>query len=208
MSITMNSLARLSAGRKILLWSLLLGVLAGLYFYLVYLPNSELLERKTQEMGRLEGQVRELRLIAANIKRFQAEAAKLREELKVAMAQLPTTKEIPSLLANVSNLGREAGLEFLLFRPGPEVNREFYAEIPVEIRVKGSYHHVAVFFDKVGRLPRIVNISGVVMEGVREMAGRTEITTSCTATTFKFIEKETAPPAGDRRNEKGAPAKK
>jgi type IV pilus assembly protein PilO len=178
--------------------ALFLVAILGLYFYLVYIPKSEVLDKKVAEMNRLETQVRELRIIAANVKRFQAEAAKLKEELKLAMAQLPTSKEIPSLLANVSNLGKESGLEFLLFRPVPEVTREFYAEIPVEIRVKGTYKDVAIFFDKVGKMPRIVNIAGVTMEGAKETLGRWEIMTSCTATTFKFIEKE----ASDQEKEK------
>ena len=71
-------------------------VILGLYFYFIYIPKSEVLTQKTAEMGKLETQVRELRIIAANIKRFQAEAAKLREELQLAIAQLPTSKEIPS----------------------------------------------------------------------------------------------------------------
>ena len=161
-------------------------------------------------MGRLEKQVRELRTIAANMKRFQAEAAKLREELNTAMMQLPTSKEIPSLLASVSDLGRDAGLEFLLFRPTPELTKEFYAEIPVEIKVKGTYSNVAVFFDKVSKLPRIVNISGVAMDAPKEVRGRWEITTSCTATTFKFLEKEAVDLAKDKSKDekKGTPAEK
>ena len=71
----------------------------------------------------LERQVRELRIVAANMKRFQAEAAKLREELKLAITQLPTSKEIPTLLSNISQLGKDSGLEFILFKPTPEVAR-------------------------------------------------------------------------------------
>jgi len=174
----------------------------GLYFYLVYLPKSEVLTQKNGELGKLETQVRELKIIAANVKRFQAEAAKLREELQFAITQLPTSKEIPSLLSSVSNLGKESGLEFLLFRPTPEVNREFYAEIPVEIKVRGTYHDVALFFDKVGKLPRIVNINGVSMDGAKEAFGRWEIITVCTATTFKFIEKEALDLAKEKDKDK------
>ena len=150
------------------------------------------------------GARQELRIIAVNLKRFQEEAAKLREELKFAITQLPTSKEIPSLLANVSNLGKDSGLEFLLFRPMPEVNRDFYAEIPVEIKVRGTYHDVAAFFDKVGKLPRIVNIHSVAMDGAKEAGGRWEIITACTATTFKFIEKDAADLAKekDKKDEK------
>jgi len=189
MAITLETIVKLPTSRKILILAGLVAVMIGLYVYLIYWPNLELLKKKKAEMGGLENQVRELRIVAANMKRFQAEAAKLREELQVAVTQLPTSKEIPTLLSNVSQLGKESGLEFLLFKPAPEVSREFYAEIPVEIRVKGTYHNVALFFDRVGRLPRIVNISEVSMENAKEAFGRWEINTACTATTFKFIEK-------------------
>lgn len=207
MAITLDTIVKLPKSRKILILACLLVGLLGLYGYLVYIPTSEELEKKKAEMSKLETQLRELRTVAANMKRFQAEAAKLREELGLAMAQLPTSKEIPSLLANVSNLGKEAGLEFLLFRPTPEVNREFYAEIPVELKIRGTYNDVAVFFDKVGKLPRIVNIADVTMEGAKEVHGRWEIITSCTATTFKFIEKAITDQAKDIKSEekKGAP---
>ncbi len=192
MAITIESIVKLPTSKKVPILIVLMALILGLYFYLVYLPKSEVLNQKTAEMAKLETQVRELRIIAANMKRFQTEAAKLREELQLAITQLPTSKEIPSLLANISNLGKDAGLEFLLFRPMPEINRDFYAEIPVEIKVRGTYHDVAVFFDKVGKLPRIVNINAVSMDGVKEIAGRWEIITACTATTFKFIEKSAA----------------
>ena len=202
MAITFDTIVKLPASRKVLILALILVAILGLYFYFIYIPKSEVLDKKVSEMGRLETQVRELRIIAANMKRFQAEAAKLREELKLAMAQLPTSKEIPSLLANVSNLGKDSGLEFLLFRPVPEVTREFYAEIPVEIRVKGTYSNVAIFFGKVGKMSRIVNIAGVTMEGAKETFGRWEIMTTCTATTFKFIEKEASDQEKDKTGQK------
>ncbi len=209
MAITLDTIVKLPASRKIMILILILVAILGLYFYLVYIPKSEVLDKKVAEMGRLEIQVRELRIIAANMKRFQAEAAKLREELKLAITQLPTSKEIPSLLANISNLGKDSGWEFLLFRPVPEVTREFYAEIPVEIRVKGTYQNVALFFSKVGKMPRIVNITGLAMDGAKETMGKWEIMTACTATTFKFIEKEATDQEKEKTSAKGVtPTKK
>jgi len=208
-AITLDTIVKLPASRKILILGLILVAIVGVYFYLIYIPKSEMLDKKVAEMGRLETQVRELRIIAANMKRFQAEAAKLREELKLAITQLPTSKEIPSLLANISNLGKDSGLEFLLFRPVPEVTREFYAEIPVEIRVRGNYRDVAIFFSKVAKMPRIVNITGVNMDGAKETMGKWEIMTSCTATTFKFIEKEASEQEKEKASAKGVtPTKK
>jgi len=207
MAITLETIAKMSFSRKILILGILVAVMVGLYIYLGYLPKQEDLKKKKVEMAALEGQVRELRIVAANMKRFQAEAAKLREELKVAITQLPTSKEIPSLLSNISQLGKDSGLEFLLFKPAGEVSKDFYAEIPVEIRVRGTYNNVALFFDKVGKLPRIVNISEVGMDNAKEAFGRWEINTSCTATTFKFVERDAAELAKDKKDQKPGESK-
>lgn len=210
MAITLDSIVKLSKSTKIFILVVLLGGILGIYFYSFYLPQQETLQKKRAEMEMLERQVRELRVIAANMKRFQEEVAKLREELKLAVSQLPTSKEIPSLLSTISKLGTESGLEFLLFRPLPEVNRDFYAEIPVAIKVKGNYHNVALFFDKVGKLPRIVNINAVSMDNAKQTAGRWEVQTSCTATTFKFIERQPIDLAKEKKTtgEKGARPRK
>jgi type IV pilus assembly protein PilO len=209
-AITLDSIVKLSKSTKIFILVVLLGGILGIYFYSFYLPQQETLQKKRAEMELLERQVRELRVIAANMKRFQEEVAKLREELKLAVSQLPTSKEIPSLLSTISKLGTESGLEFLLFRPLPEVNRDFYAEIPVAIKVKGNYHNVALFFDKVSKLPRIVNINAVSMDNAKQTAGRWEVQTSCTATTFKFIERQPIDLAKEKKTagEKGAPPRK
>lgn len=207
MAITLETIVKLPTSRKIIILGVLVLAIIGLYFYLIYWPNLELLKKKKAEMGALENQVRELRIVAANMKRFQAEAAKLREELNLAITQLPTSKEIPTLLSNISQLGKESGLEFLLFKPAPEVNKDFYSEIPVEIRVRGTYHNVALFFDKVGKLPRIVNINEVGMDNVKEVFGRWDINTACTATTFKFIERDAVEAAKDKKDRKGGATK-
>jgi type IV pilus assembly protein PilO len=207
MAITLETIVKLPTSKKILILGVLVAVVVGLYVYLIYWPNQELLKKKKVEMAALESQVRELRIVAANMKRFQAESAKLREELKVAITQLPTSKEIPALLTSISRLGKDSGLEFLLFKPAGEVSKEFYAEIPVEIRVRGSYNNVALFFDKVGKLPRIVNISEVGMDNAKEAFGRWEINTSCTATTFKFVERDAAELAKDKKDQKPGESK-
>lgn len=202
MAITFDRIVKLSTAKKILILAALMVLIWGLYFYMIYLPKSEVLNKRNAELTKLETQLQQLKIVALDVKRFQSEAAKLREELQLAITQLPTSKEIPSLLASVSNLGKESRLEFLLFRPTPEVNREFYAEIPVEIRVRGIFNDVALFFDKVGKLPRIVNINGVSMDSAKEVHGRWEIVTSCTATTFKFIEKDATELAKENKENK------
>jgi type IV pilus assembly protein PilO len=145
------------------------------------------------------------RSIAENKDQFQRDVEKLNEELSRALKELPNQREIPGLLRNVSHLGRKNGLEFQLFQPLPEVRRDFYAEVPVRIEVTGTYHEVALFFDRVGKLPRIVNIRNIEMEDPEERSGRIILNTSGDAVTYRFIEQsegaseQSAPAAEPRR---------
>ena len=122
-------------------------------------------------------------------------------EFKTALKALPDKREIPSLLTSVSRVGIESGLEFLLFQPQPEVMKEFYAEIPVSIRISGGYHNVALFFDRVARLPRIVNIKNIKMN---KSKGSLKLTTTCTAVTYRFVETPKKKPVkkGKKRKKK------
>ncbi len=115
------------------------------------------------------------------------------EQFKLVTRQLPEKEEIPSLLASISQSGKDSGLNFMLFQPKPEINKEFYAEIPVAMKVTGSYHSVATFFEKVSKLSRIVNITNIRI--TPDEKSKT-LTTSCTAVTYKFIE------VGDKANKK------
>jgi type IV pilus assembly protein PilO len=91
------------------------------------------------------------------------------------------------LLTSISDSGQRVGLEFLLFEPKPESPKEFYAEIPVAMSIKADYHNLATFFDQVARLSRIVNIRDIRMGRAKGDSGQ-ELSTSCTAVTYKFIE--------------------
>jgi len=93
------------------------------------------------------------------------------------------------VLKTVSELGKESGLEFLLFRPGKQVPKDFYAEVPLELGILGRYHDLAIFFDKVGKLSRIVTIEDINFgKAVPSDEGGMELTVSCRAVTFKFAE--------------------
>jgi type IV pilus assembly protein PilO len=93
------------------------------------------------------------------------------------------------LLRNISDVGKDSGLDFLKFAPKGETSKEFYAEIPVEISVTGGFHDFGAFVDSVSRLPRIVNVSNVVFQSPRVSRGKAEMKIKCTATTFRFIRK-------------------
>ena len=102
-------------------------------------------------------------------------------------------------MSSVSQSGRDAGLDFLLFQPEPEKNQDFYAEIPVSMKVAGNYHNVALFFDKVARLSRIVNIDDIKMTSTK---GNTDLITSCKAVTYRFVETKPEKASSSKKKKK------
>jgi type IV pilus assembly protein PilO len=172
-----------------------IGILAGtillvfaLYYSFVYSPRSDEIAKlkDSVEIARNEKQVKFSK--AANMPRLQAELREMEAKLKEAMAQLPDRKEIPDLLTSLSNKAREAGLEILLFRPRAENFQEFYAEIPVDIVVKGGFFNAVAFFDDVSKLNRIVNIDNIDFRNPRVSGDQVTMDISNLATTYRFLD--------------------
>jgi len=176
-----------------------------LYAYFLYWPRSTEIAEKEQQREELKKDRDRKAQLIANLDKTRKEVAQLEGDLKTAAAQLPTTKEIPDLLSNISSLGRESGLEVLQFKQRPEQFEDFYAEVPVDILVRGTYHQVAAFFDKVGHMARIVNVSNVGIKSPPKIEGESvTVDTSCAAVTFRFLdEAERERIAKQREKEKG-----
>ncbi len=187
---------------------LLVGSLAFLflmYTYFIYWPRSAAIAEKETRRDQLQHERDRKAALAANLDRARAEVAKLDGDLRSAIAQLPDTKEIPDLLSNISSLGRESGLEILQFKQRPEQFEEFYAAVPVDILVRGTYSQVETFFDKVSHMARIVNVTNVAVRNAPKPAGDiVSLDTSCAAVTFRFLdEAERERVAKQKEKEKG-----
>jgi type IV pilus assembly protein PilO len=159
-------------------------LLAGLFIYFVYLPYSEEIAKSRDEIAKLQQKLNQAVVRARALKKFEAEYSEVDAQFQEALKLLPNTKEIPSLLKSITQLGTDSQLEFLNFSPQRERPQDFFMEIPVSIEVKGTYHNVAVFFDKVGQMERIVNILNVSMTPQKERS--TILTTRCDAVTYRF----------------------
>ncbi|RMG44741.1 MAG: pilus assembly protein PilO [Candidatus Dadabacteria bacterium] len=155
------------------------------YFYSSKLEEYRKLSDKIEE---LNNNIAHEKRLARSLPRVKEEVKELNLKLKMALAELPDKREIPDLLTSISNLARDAGLEIIYFKPKGENLKDFYAEVPVSMSVRGTYHQVATFFDEVGNLPRIVNIKLVEMKNPRKSDDRIRITTDCVATTFRYLD--------------------
>lgn len=181
---------------------MLLAVMAlvGVAFvFLLYLPKVEEYSTLQKQNEQVQSKLQEDRRIAANLPRFKAEYERMKEQLDQALTELPNEKEIPSLLTTIATLAKENGLDVLLFKPEKERPQGFYAEVPVSLKLLGSYHQVATFFYAVSDLPRIVNIGKVSISLGKSGAGSTQLAVDCLAVTFRFLEGNPAPGKGGRK---------
>jgi type IV pilus assembly protein PilO len=161
-------------------------IAAALYFGAIK-PTSEKIDSALREQETLTEQRDENRDIAENRDRWERRVERLNEELAKAVKELPNDREIPELVRRISSIGKKIGLEFALFQPLPEVKRDFYADVPVKLKVEGSYHEVATFFDRIGKLNRIVNIRNISMHDPGERSGKIILTIEGTAVTYRFL---------------------
>jgi type IV pilus assembly protein PilO len=195
MAISMDSMLKLPTSKKVSILVVILVVIAGLYLYVFFLPGRNELNKTRIELSRLTKELNESKAITRELQKFKEQIAKLNEELKTALTQLPNEKEIPEILKNISSLGKESNLEFTLFRPKPEEPQQFYAKVPIELVVLGNYHNIGLFFDKVSKLPRIINVVDFNMTRAKDVKGKISETenlvkTSCMINTYRFIEKK------------------
>ena len=178
---------RLSKLQRILISGVLFALIVGIFVYLLYWPKFENIKQLNTQLEKLEKKLKTAKRNAADLKKFQAKMKEAEVQFRMAMQKLPEKEEIPSLLTSISDSGQQAGLEFLLFEPKPEKIKEFYAEIPVAMSIKGDYHNLAIFFDQVARLSRIVNIQNIQMANAKNKSSK-DLSTSCMAVTYKFVE--------------------
>lgn len=177
---------------------ILLGLLAAGLLYgwwaLLFQPAWDERDRLQIQLAGLEQQLFQKKRIAANLPQLEAEIKQLQERLKASVARLPEEKEIPTLLTQVNSLGEESGLAFTLFRPQAAVKKDFYAEVPIQVRVEGSFHALGAFFDRIGKMERIVNIGALSVApapatgpGGRRRGPDMTIIADFSATTFTFV---------------------
>ena len=172
-----------------------IGILAGLvvflmvigYFY-VYLPGDDQVTKLAEEITGVRADRDKKKALSVNLPKLQKELQEWDAKLKAAVAQLPDRKEIPDLLSSLSTKAREAGLEILLFRPRAENFQEFYAEIPVDIVVRGGFFNAVTFFDEVGKLNRLVNIDNIDLKNPKVGGDQVALEISTLATTYRFLD--------------------
>jgi len=184
----------------------LLVVLGVLYYFLSYSGKADDIDLLNKNLTQIQGQVSKTRTAARRLAALERQLAAYNQELQVATRSLPDSKEIPELLTQVSNIGKQAGLEFLLFQPQGETAQSFYAAVPVKLQIAGSFSQIMTFFRGLSQLPRIVNVTDLKIGEADVQPGRVTLKIECLATTFRFLREQEVREAA-QKSAKGAARK-
>ena len=170
---------------RILILAGTLVVFAGLFIWLIYMPKTEQISKTQASIEELDVKLNRAKLQRKKLPKVREEKKKVDLQFEAALKLLPNEMEIPELLTQITKLGDETNLGISYFRPQNNKTKGFYAEVPISLNIKGNYHDIAVFFEKVGNMERIMNIQNVTMRPEKERSTVLDVT--CNAITYTFV---------------------
>lgn len=187
--LDLNNIGEWPVVAKAVLIALGCGLIGFGWYHFITSPQIERLERAEQKEQELRQSFERKQQKAANLEGYREQLAEMEESFGAMLRQLPDETEVAALLVDVSQTGLAAGLEFERFEPGGEVEKDFYAELPIRVRVAGHYHEFAAFVSGLAALPRIVTVHNIEIE----RAGRTAVagepmTLGATVKTYRYLD--------------------
>ncbi len=181
---------------KAMLMLILCGSIAGVWY--AFDTRDQLRRLRTAEQAEtsLRGEFESKQHRAANLAAYRRQLAAMEESFGTLLRRLPDQTEVAALLVDVSRTGRAAGLEFELFQPMDEQRRDFYAELPIQIRVTGHFHEFSRFIEGLAALPRIVTIHDLRIDARRVESGASDpavpLNLEATVKTYRYLDEATA----------------
>lgn len=162
-----------------------IAILAAGYWFIIKDQLAELEKAERAEVA-LRDEFSEKKALAVNLEAYKQQMVEMQERFGVMLRQLPNRTEVPELLIDITQTGLGRGLQFDLFQPKNKRVADFYAELPINIRVKGTYHQLGEFVSDVAALPRIVTIDDLVLSP----SNGEILTMSAVAKTYHYLDEE------------------
>ena len=168
-------------------------------FFFVVSPVNERITKLEGDLKKVEDEVKENRMVLAQLQTFQRQVVLLDQELKLLAGKLPSEKEMPPLYRTLSDAAYQAGLSVILFQPREARVRDYYAEIPITVTAEGGYHDLALFFDRLAGMPRVVNVDTWKLSGLNRT--RQPLRADLTLATYMYrpVGSPAVPKAGAKR---------
>jgi len=163
-------------------------VLIGLGYWFMWSPTLEELDQSVAKEKELRGVFLAKKSQAIKIDAYRKQMVEIEKTFGALLKQLPDKSEMDGLLTDVNQAGLGRGLEFELFKPGQETVAEFYAEMPIQIKVLGSYHDLGAFATDVSKLPRIVTLNNLSVQPVNKEAKDGRLVLEAVAKTYRYLD--------------------
>lgn len=184
--LDLSNVANWPLPARIAVIAIIVAVVLGLGYWFDIKDQGVRLEKAEQTEAELRQTFEVKAKKAANLEAYEQQLEEMKESFGAMLRQLPNKTEVAELLVDISQTGLASGLEFELFKPQSEIPQEFYAELPISIRVKGDYHEFGNFISGVAALPRIVTVHDVSIE-----RGKDEpLTMNILAKTYRYLDEE------------------
>lgn len=177
-------------------------VVLGLVYYFDTQEQMSSLEKSRLVEGTLKATFEKKQAKAASLDAYKDQMKEMEESFGTMLRQLPSKTEVADLLVDITQTGLASGLEFNLFQPKPETPKEFYAELPIEIKVKGNYHQLGEFVSGIAALPRIVTIHNINIKSETGAGGKSSgLVMEAIAKTYRYLDEEEIA-AGKKKDKK------
>jgi type IV pilus assembly protein PilO len=180
--------------------------LGGFYWYYVQ-SAQEAIATQQKTLDAMLADAAKANATARQLKNFQSQVGELSARLDNLRAVLPEEKDVGDLLRRLQTLATQSNLTIRGFKPAPIVQKQTHAEWPISLELDGTYHNLGLFFDRVSKFPRIINVANVKIKAKDKPQPGSTITASCTATTYVLVEAP-APKTGAAKKPAAAAAKK
>src|SRR6266508_4848290 len=167
----------------------------GAFYYYEEMPMRADMASRQMQLRPLRDDITKGLNTAKQLPAFRAQVTELEGRLDNLKAVLPEEKDAADLLRRMQTVATQSNLEIKGFKPSPTVTKQLHPEWPITLELEGTYHNLAIFFDRVGKFTRIVNINGLDVKGKDKPDPNATITATCVATTFVLLDKPAAKPA-------------
>ncbi|MFN8059427.1 MAG: type 4a pilus biogenesis protein PilO [Vicinamibacterales bacterium] len=160
----------------------------GLFYYFYATGVAAQIAQRQKTLDGLRAEVAKAAETARRLPEFEAEVTDLEARLNDLKAVLPEQKDVAGLLTKIQTLATQSNLVIRGFKPGAVTNKTLHAEWPITLEIDGTYHNLGSFFDKVSKVPRIININGIEISALPKPEDNHSIQAKCLATTFVLLE--------------------
>jgi type IV pilus assembly protein PilO len=168
----------------------------GVFYYFYVMPADAEMATRQQKLDGLKVEIAKAQSTANQLNQFRAQVSELEGRLESLKAVLPEQKDVADLLRRIQTLATQSNLAIRGFKPAPSVTKDLHAEWPIALQLDGTYHNLAMFFDRVSKFSRIINVSNISIKAKEKPEPTSTISVECVATTFVLLEpKKPAAPA-------------